>query len=263
MDQPTADGINSYFICMYAKKAGLKAVLSGLGADELLGGYPSFKRERHYQKLKKIPNVLLDLAGLTLHDKYRKLSFLSRRDSVGEYLFYRGYFTPAETSSLLDCSVDYVKETLNKFSMPSSLSTMNAGNRVSYLESNLYMQCQLLKDTDMMSMWHSVEVRVPFLGRDFMDAVHRISPSLKFGHSQSKYLLIETFKDLLPREIWDRKKQGFVLPFNKWMSDSKLLAFNNVSDVTHTALSTRFNNKKLAWSRYWAFTLSNIYSKRD
>jgi asparagine synthase (glutamine-hydrolysing) len=255
MDQPSTDGINSYFICKYARKAGLKAVLSGLGGDELLGGYPSFRRSRYYNKLKNIPGFLLGMAGYAPKDNHRKLSFLERKDPVGEYLFYRGYYTPAETSRLLGCSIAHVKEVLANISVPRSVAALSPGNRVSYLESNLYMQSQLLKDTDAMSMWHSLEVRVPFLDRDFMDVVHRISPQVKFDHPQGKYLLIESFKDLLPREIWDRKKQGFVLPFSKWMKGKQLTQSGKLS-VVKASLHRRFNNGKLSWSRYWAYMLA-------
>ncbi|HRO41217.1 MAG TPA: asparagine synthase (glutamine-hydrolyzing) [Flavipsychrobacter sp.] len=254
MDQPSTDGINSYFICKYARKAGLKAVLSGLGADELLGGYPSFKRERQYRQLSKIPRRALRLAGLSPKDAYRKLSFLGRKDPVGEYLFYRGYYSPKETALMLDCSLKEVNESLSEVKVPSFVANLSAGNRVSYLESNIYMQSQLLKDTDAMSMWHSVEVRVPFLGKDFIEAVHKISETLKFGHQQPKHLLIESFKDILPTEIWDRKKQGFVLPFANWMKGKQLSPKSTPGSIVAT-LQKRFDKGKLVWSRYWAYLL--------
>lgn len=255
MDQPSTDGINSYFICKYARRAGLKAVLSGLGGDELFGGYPSFKRSRHYHKFRNLPAWLLGSAAHIPRDKYRKLNFLERMDSVGEYLFYRGYYTPRETGNLLGCSEGHVKEVLSAASIPNSVSELAPGNRVSWLESNLYMQSQLLKDTDCMSMWHAVEVRVPFLDRDLMELAHKISPSLKFDQAQDKYLLIESFKDLLPREIWDRKKQGFVLPFAAWMK-GKALPVQVAPGPTVKTLHQRFNQNQLAWSRYWAYLIT-------
>jgi asparagine synthase (glutamine-hydrolysing) len=254
MDQPSTDGINSYFICKYARKAGLKAVLSGLGADELLGGYPSFRREQRYRQLRRMPGMLLRMAGFSPRDAYRKLSFLERKDPVGEYLFYRGYYSPSETSLMLDCSIREVKQALNEIRLPDSVNTLAPGNRVSYLESNIYMQSQLLRDADAMSMWHSIEVRVPYLDRDFIDAVHQISASVKFGSSQPKHLLIESFDDLLPREIWDRKKQGFVLPFANWMKGKQLSPGSTSGSIIAT-LQKRFDKGKLVWSRYWAYLL--------
>lgn len=257
MDQPSADGINTYFICKYTRKAGLKAVLSGLGADELFGGYPSFKRSSHYNKFRNLPGFFLSCTAYAPKDKYRKLSFLERKDPIGEYLFYRGYYTPIETSNLLGCSAAHVKNVLSADSVSHKISDLDPGNRVSWLESNLYMQSQLLKDTDYMSMWHAVEVRVPFLDRDLMELAHRISPSLKFGQTQDKYLLIESFKDVLPAEIWSRKKQGFVLPFSTWMkgkSPQTLTASGSMAEILHK----RFNNNGLSWSRYWAYMVSQM-----
>src|SRR5690606_27283205 len=154
----------------------------------------------HYQQLRKLPAMLLGLAGHAPKDSYRQIGFLERRDPVGEYLFYRGYYTPAQTARLLGCTIGYVREKPSQIRVPEWVGRLRGGNRVSWLESNLYMQHQLLRDTDNMSMWHAVEVRVPFLGRDFIDVVHRISPQLKFGHEIGKYLLIEAFEDILPRE---------------------------------------------------------------
>jgi asparagine synthase (glutamine-hydrolysing) len=258
MDQPSTDGINSYFICKYARKAGLKTVLSGLGADEYFGGYPSFKRARHIKSLKALPAMFLDLSRFSAKDNYRKISFLQRKDPVSEYLFYRGYYTPSETGRLLGLSSERVKDALHEIKLPSAVSAFRDGDRVSYLESNFYMQSQLLKDTDAMSMWHSLEVRVPFLDLDLLNAVHRISHQLKFEQNQIKYLLIESFKDVLPREIWDRKKQGFVLPFSKWMKgkhEDNTKTFIPSNDKLHR----RFNDGKLAWSRYWAYLLSHQF----
>ncbi len=255
MDQPSTDGINSYFICKYARRAGLKAVLSGLGADELLGGYPSFKRSGRYRQLVRMPAPILQMAGLAPKDAYRKLSFLKRKDPIGEYLFYRGYYSPAETALMLDCSLQQVEDSLASITAPTFVEDLAPGNRVSWLESNIYMQSQLLRDTDTMSMWHSVEVRVPFLGRDLVDAVHRISPELKFSDPQPKHLLIDSFRDILPKEIWNRKKQGFVMPFANWMKGRELTQPSPEGSIVNT-LKRRFDKGKLVWSRYWAYLLA-------
>jgi asparagine synthase (glutamine-hydrolysing) len=256
MDQPSADGINSYFICKYAKEYGLKAVLSGLGADELLGGYPSFKKAGFAEKAKYVPDFLFEAFNASSNDKLKKISFLRRKDAIGEYLFYRGYFVPAETARLLGTSTKEVNEVLSSITLPQYVNTLKGGNKVSYLESNLYMQGQLLKDTDTMSMWHSLEVRVPFLDHDFVKAVQHISSRLKYGEKQGKYLLIESFKDILPEEIWNRKKQGFVLPFRNWMKEDSVQAtFHKNTEVTN-----QFYTGKIQWSRYWAYQLANLFN---
>src|SRR5690606_7260279 len=110
------------------KEAGLKAVLSGLGADELLGGYPSFKREQHYRRISKMPGLMLRMAGFSPKDTYRKLSFLERKDPVGEYLFYRGYYSPSETSMMLEYSIKEVKDVLNEIQITDSVKDFAPGN---------------------------------------------------------------------------------------------------------------------------------------
>jgi asparagine synthase (glutamine-hydrolysing) len=247
--------VNTYFICVYAKQYGLKAVLSGLGADELFGGYASFNREGMIANMQKIPAPVLKMASYLPQDKYRKVSFLSRKDAVGEYLFHRGFFHAGETARILNADIRQVSETLQEINMPAFVDALPYGNKVSYLESNLYMQCQLLRDTDMMSMWHSIEVRVPYLDTDLVNLVNSIAPSVKFNSKQIKHLLIESFADILPQEIWNRKKQGFVFPFQRWMEGNENKSFKKAD----TRISERYKSGKLNWSRYWAYLIANNY----
>ena len=253
MDQPSTDGINSYFICKYAKEYGLTAVLSGLGADELLGGYPSFRLAEKLKYAKYIPSFLFAAAELIPNDKYKKISYLQRKDGVGKYLLNRGIFSPRGIATYLDEDFSTIKNVLNNFKLDEDISKLDSGNKMTYLESNLYMQNQLLKDTDYMSMWHSVEVRVPFLDKEFIKAVYSIDNNLKFGNRQGKFLLIEAFKDLLPREIWDRRKQGFTFPFERWM---KRIQPESPNKKTLAIALTHFKQDKLQWSRYWAYILT-------
>src|SRR3954469_14263782 len=172
MDQPSADGINSYFISKFAREAGLKAVLSGLGADELFGGYPSFRRDKLIKHLRQLPSFILKGASFISQDKYRKISFLNTESPVGNYLFNRGYFNPLETAKIFDMDLGEVESLLYDNAIATSFDQLSEGNKTSYLESNIYMQHQLLKDTDCMSMWHGIEVRVPFLDYDLINAAH-------------------------------------------------------------------------------------------
>lgn len=253
MDQPTADGVNTYFICKFAKQYGLKAVLSGLGADELFGGYASFYRNEIVDRFSALPSAILKASQLLPKDRYKKVSFLSRKDAIGLYLFNRGFFNTSETAQLLDADTSEVKEKLDQITVPHFVDKLEYGNKISYLERYMYMQGQLLKDTDMMSMWHSIEVRVPFLDIDLVNLMNSISPVLKFENSKPKGLLIDSYNDLLPREIWDRKKQGFVFPFQKWMNGSETHVFKN----TNNKMTDRYKSGKLNWSRYWTYLIAS------
>src|SRR5207253_280256 len=95
MDLPSSDGINTWFISRFAREAGLKAVLSGLGGDELYGGYPSFKRIRATGYLQKSPATALRISRYTRTRKFKRLAYLSLSGIKGQYLFLRGQFIPS------------------------------------------------------------------------------------------------------------------------------------------------------------------------
>lgn len=249
MDQPSNDGINSYFICKYAKAYGLKAVLSGLGADELFGGYPSFQRNALLSTLKKMPSFLFSLAGIFPDDKKKRIQFLQYKSRIKDYLYNRGFFVPSQVAQILECSEEEVEQLLEEDLIPLYYTKLHPQEQTSFLENNLYMQNQLLKDTDYMSMWHSVEVRVPFLDKHLMELVYSIHPSVRYEAQLPKHLLIQAFHYELPKAIWDRPKQGFVFPFENWMKKIKPTQSNKQANYIHQ----QFLAGNLHWSRYWCF----------
>ncbi|WP_295672684.1 asparagine synthase (glutamine-hydrolyzing) [uncultured Mucilaginibacter sp.] len=217
MDMPTTDGINSWFISKYAHEDGLKAVLSGVGADELFGGYPSFNRIKYLQYLRKIPSALFRAANYFKTDRYRKISFLAHEHYLADYLLLRGLFVPVDIARILNMDIKDVGEILFTETDENDLGPYNE-EHAAWFESNLYMQNQLLRDTDVMSMSHGLEVRVPFLDEDFQQVVQAISPEIRFSKNQPKKILIDSFKEILPEMTWNRPKMGFTFPFQEWMS---------------------------------------------
>jgi asparagine synthase (glutamine-hydrolysing) len=141
--------------------------------------------------------------------------------------------------------------------LPAFVEKLEPLERVSYLEKNFYMQNQLLKDTDYMSMWHGIEVRVPFLDRELMELTYSIHPDIRYSATQSKYLLIEAFDKDVPEEIWKRTKRGFEFPFEQWMRQVK------PDGLTQNAASLLegLHSGTIHWSRYWSFLLSQLWSK--
>lgn len=259
MDQPTLDGINTYFISMYAKAYGLKAVLSGLGADELFGGYPSFKQQKKMKYVQKLPDSLLRrLQGFPDH-RIRKLSYAGMPNSASEYLSYRGIFTPVSVASLLGATQVEVEQQLANLSTHYPLNGLVDGNRISYLETNFYMQNQLLKDSDFMSMWHGVEIRVPFLDKELMIMAGVIDAAIKFKTLPPKYLLVKAFEQELPVEIWKRKKQGFTFPFEGWLKENEFIM---PSTAMEKQLYKAFQNRRLSWGRYWCALLMNRFMQK-
>jgi asparagine synthase (glutamine-hydrolysing) len=253
-DQPSIDGINTYFISKFAKQTGLKAVLSGLGADELFGGYHSFQRAKYLPYTKIIPKFALKTLTTVTKDKYKKIGFLGLDDQLGVYLFFRGLFTPDVVANMLHISENEVYRTLEKVFLGTIVDNLSLGNQISWLELNLYMQNQLLKDSDIMSMWHSLELRTPFLDKEFMELAHSIDANTKFyTTNRTKELLLAAFEDILPEQIWKREKQGFVFPFQEWLQENTDLLFTEKQDnKTVLEMTNAFREGKLHWSRVWA-----------
>jgi asparagine synthase (glutamine-hydrolysing) len=150
-----------------------------------------------------------------------------------------------------------VERDLEKMSQYYPLNGLEDGNRISWLETNFYMQNQLLKDSDFMSMWHGLEIRVPFLDKEVMMMAGHISDALKFNTSLPKYMLVKAFEKELPVEIWKRKKQGFTFPFAGWLKEND---FIHPADASEQKLYVSFQQHRLSWGRYWCALLMNRFS---
>jgi asparagine synthase (glutamine-hydrolysing) len=252
MDMPTTDGINTWFISKYAHEDGLKAVLSGVGADELFGGYPSFSRIKYLSALRKIPRFVYAAANYFNADRYRKISFLAHNHPLADYLLLRGFFVASDIAKLLDSGTQQVNDVLfNNKSFP-NLGPYNE-EHAAWFETNLYMQNQLLRDTDVMSMSHSLEVRVPFLDEDFKSLSERISPEIRFNNNHPKKILIDSFSNILPQAIWNRPKMGFTFPLQEWMRQHKEISDENLykGKVAQNAVR-KFKNGQMHWSKIFA-----------
>jgi len=256
MDVPTTDGINTWFISKYAHDAGLKAVLSGIGADELFGGYPSFSRMAYLNYLHKLPSALLSAAQLFSNDGYKRFVYLQHPTPAADYLFLRGLFTPADIAQVMNMDESQVNSILfNTLTFPrlESYDKLHAA----WFETNIYMQNQLLRDTDVMSMSHGLEVRVPFLDEDFQAYVSRIKPSIRFDSGRPKKLLIDSFNAILPQTVWKRPKMGFSFPLQSWMGNSPAITDQGrYKNGASKKIIGKFKNGQLHWSR--AFALYQI-----
>lgn len=217
-DQPTCDGINTWFISKMAREAGLKAVISGIGGDELFGGYPSFKRMGMVRSLKRVPNSIFSLADRVTQKKMKRLLYLGIPGAAGMYLFLRGLFVPREIARHLDMSEQEVWRILSNVPGNTLVPGKSNFEQAEYVETHWYLKNQLLRDADNMSMAHGLEIRVPFLDPMVMETANRIHPTLKAAGQYPKQLLIDSFDDLLPEAIWKRPKMGFSFPFAEWFS---------------------------------------------
>ena len=253
MDLPSCDGINSWFISKYAKQSGLKAVLSGIGGDELFGGYPSFDRINITKNLQSIPASVLKLSKLTDSKQLKRLAYLSIPGAIGKYLFLRGQFVPNEIAKQLNASEIEVWNILQNQPIVPNIEHLSAKNQVSWMETNLYMQNQLLRDADVMSMAHGIEIRVPFLDTNFMEMAFQISSIIKYAGTRGKQLLIDAFKNELPTSIWNRPKMGFTFPFKEWLIHQQY-SQNTFGSNTKDAHQKLVNNK-IHWSQFFTIYL--------
>jgi asparagine synthase (glutamine-hydrolysing) len=232
LDQPTLDGINSFYVSRAVAATGVKAVLSGTGGDELFGGYPSFRRlpmaSRAKRRLGPVFPALSPLVGVALP---RKLAARWREFAAGNgqmsaaYRAQRGLFMPADLAAIAGPALCDGPRSGSPAARLSEAETRIFGGtpastlegEVARLETRVYLGAQLLRDLDAMSMAHSLEVRVPFVDHTLLDAVW---PDLGAHRTlmRNKRLLHETLSRPLPATIVNRPKQGFTLPFARWMS---------------------------------------------
>lgn len=227
MDQPTIDGVNSYFVSMAARKAGLKVVLSGLGGDELFGGYPSFQQIPKSVKTfgwancfpllgKGFRTIATPFVPHTASPKYA--SVLEYGGSyAGAYLLRRALMMPWELPQVLDAEM--AKEGLDSLQTLVRLgdtekAIVSAYGKVSAMEITWYMRNQLLRDTDWASMAHSLEIRVPLVDLQLLRAA---TPLIgQFGRA-GKQAIARTPRQTLPEAILNRPKSGFGVPTREWL----------------------------------------------
>lgn len=226
MDQPSFDGVNSWVISRAVRGAGYKVALSGLGGDEIFGGYSTFAAEprlRHWQSISKslgpLGVVLAAFAEVSAPtpDQRAKLTTSLRPPFADPYAVLRMMFVPQTTSRLMRNAAASAEQAMAPIlASVEQARKLDAENRVSYLELTNYMRNTLLRDTDTMSMASSLEVRVPFVDPELLDYVAALPGSMKLG-ARPKALLKAAFADLLPPAITEKEKQGFTLPFAHWL----------------------------------------------
>lgn len=251
MDQPTVDGLNSYFVSLAASESGLKAVLSGVGGDEIFYGYSTFRNAKKIEMLKYIPNYIIKI--LARRKRLKKLEYLEIKKDIFKYLSLRTVFTPSEIAQNLNCDLEYIKSIIVKNINEYKVNQLSLDDKTSLFELDMYMKNQLLRDTDVFGMAHSLEIRVPFLDKELVEYVLRIDPQLKFKNNINKSLLADSVKDLVPSEIIKRKKMGFELPFKYWFK-------NNINQFNiDKKIKDDFLNDKIHWSKVWALFISNNF----
>jgi glycosyltransferase involved in cell wall biosynthesis len=253
MDQPSIDGINTWFVSKAAHELGWKVAMSGLGGDELFGGYPSFRDvplwvrwlswARHLPRASEWIGRLF--ARIAPHPKAQGLLRFGGAWS-GAYFLRRGLFMPwevdAEKPSWMPADPDAIAESLHALDTLLQPDPGSDHARVATLESGAYMRNQLLRDSDWASMAHSIELRVPLVDTAL---VRQIGPrAAPVSGTSPKRLLALAPKLPLPDAVLNRPKTGFETPVGLWIrqrddAPSEAWARTWARHITTTCLDRR------------------------
>jgi asparagine synthase (glutamine-hydrolysing) len=263
MDQPTIDGLNTWFVSKAAREVGLKVAISGVGGDELFGGYPSFRDVPRCVRAMAVPARipwLGDLARrlLTGLDQFShlvnpKAAGLLKYGGTyaGAYLLRRGLFMPWELEAVLGQDVAHFGlRRLNPLhGIEAALRPAPKAGfaKLAVLESSLYMRNQLLRDTDWASMAHSLEVRLPLVD---VKVLRCLALATAKRAPQSKRLLANSPRVPLPLKLAERSKTGFGTPIQTWLQrDKRIQEWRRIPALA-------IGNG--SWARRWACQIAEI-----
>jgi asparagine synthase (glutamine-hydrolysing) len=224
LDQPSFDGVNSWFVSREAARLGFKVALSGAGGDELAGGYTSFRRALKAESLMKLPGSGLAgrLAGHALEQlrPSSKAGQLGRGFGTLEHMYQTQYalFSTGTLRRLLPgAQVAWGLERERAADLSAAISPLSTLRAVTALESELFLGDRLLRDMDSVSMAHSLELRVPLVDTVLSDRLGGLSDADRYLPVQQKRLLRRQSKAVLPDSFFDRPKRGFEFPMDGWM----------------------------------------------
>jgi asparagine synthase (glutamine-hydrolysing) len=226
LDQPSFDGINSWFISREAARLGFKVALSGAGGDELTGGYSSFRRALRVQSAMRVPGG--KLAGRTVGRALEQLRSSSKIGQLGRAFgelerMYQTQYALFSTGTLQNLLVDpsslapWGLHEHRRQKLADEIAPLPTLRAVTALESELFLGDRLLRDMDGVSMSHSIELRVPLVDTVLSDELSGLNDADRYLPIGRKQLLRRQSRKVLPDKFFSRPKRGFEFPMDDWM----------------------------------------------
>jgi asparagine synthase (glutamine-hydrolysing) len=256
LDQPTIDGFNIYCAAKLARDHGFRVMLSGLGGDEIFGGYPSFLRVPQLLRLGRGLRWLPALAtsfgercGLSGRAA-RLAAYLQGEPTLSRaYQTVRSVFSPLERKKIVSSLLG--KTWADRESTFGSELPNISGDCISYLELSCYLRNQLLRDADVMSMAHGLELRVPFVDHEFFNMLRTVPAEIRLA--PDKELLRKAVPELPELEARNRKR-GFALPFAAWLEGEWSDLKGDLKGAPAVPLDS--------WSRKWCLIVLSRWLRR-
>ena len=217
MDQPTFDGFNTYLVARAARESGLTVVLTGIGGDEVFGGYPSFRLAPVLRRVRRVvPGPIGAIAGAALRQVSPKSSRMRR---LAGWLARSDPALPAEFATRQLFGRTEIQALTSTAAAPFDPAPSGASpfNRVAFAEIDVYLRNVLLRDADVIGMAHGLEIREPLLDHQLLETVLTLGDDVKSRGPGPKPLLAAAVGRELPPHTLRRAKQGFSLPLDRWM----------------------------------------------
>jgi asparagine synthase (glutamine-hydrolysing) len=225
-DQPSIDGLNTFAVSKFAREHGMKVVLSGLGGDELFGGYPSFDLVPRLHAWNRGLSVFGPLRGTIGRQLERSASDPRVRrfgdlltqplDLARTYQTVRGVFTHSEARALVERYIGVSPCPSREDASAAGHDDPTVRDAISRLELSRFMRNQPLRDSDTMSMAWGLELRVPFLDGPLVDAISTIPAAARL--QPKKKFLLQAVPEI-PSWVAAQPKRGFMFPIQRWLDD--------------------------------------------